>query len=255
MSCRRDHLNVVVTGQAAHSGLLLDSYLRERTPEGRGVLLQEAMAACGRALPIYREAYARWEGSLGGEIRFVKRVFRTKGRVVVGMGDKGVLENGVSLHHTYGLPMIPGSGVKGLCSHYCGAAWGSADANFLPTGEAHRVLFGTSNERGLLLFEDAWLVPPTAAVSPLQLDVMTPHFSDYYMSTGQTPPTGQQDPKPISFLSVEGRFLFALGCMPSEGREAQWLSLGLRILAEALGHWGIGSKTRAGYGRMEAEAA
>jgi CRISPR-associated protein Cmr6 len=249
MSCRRDALNAVATAQGAHAGLLLDSYLRERTPEGRATHLGEAIEASARALPLYRLAYSRWEASLSIHR---KRRFRTQGRVVVGMGEKGVLENGISLHHTYGLPLILGSGVKGLCSHYCATVWGGADANFLPTGEAHQILFGTNDDRGLLLFEDSWLVPSDQPVSPLKLDVMTPHYMDYYTGTGNQAPTGQQDPIPISFLSVEGEFLFAIGCAPSVGQEDQWLNLGLRILAEALAQWGIGSKTRAGYGRMVA---
>ncbi len=247
MSCRRDVLNLVSTSQAAHAGLLLDSYLRERTKEDRAGLLHEAIEASKRALPLYRLAFERWQLSLSAHR---SERFRTKGRVIVGMGDKGVLENGIRLQHSYGIPVIPGSGIKGLCAHYCGEVWGNADPAFLPLGDAYRVMFGHHSESGLLTFEDAWLVPPANHASPLCLDVMTPHFTDYYSSTGSTPPTGQQNPVPIPFLSVEGQFLFAIGCSPSGGRETAWIDLGIRLLAEALIHWGVGSKTRAGYGRM-----
>ena len=48
----------------------------------------------------------------------------TAGRLIVGLGSENVLETGIRLHHTYGLPIIPGSAFKGLAAHYCHEAWG-----------------------------------------------------------------------------------------------------------------------------------
>ena len=40
--------------------------------------------------------------------------FKTQTRLVVGMGIPSFFENGITLHHTYGVPYIPASSVKGL---------------------------------------------------------------------------------------------------------------------------------------------
>ncbi len=40
--------------------------------------------------------------------------FETQTRLVVGMGIPSFFENGITLHHTYGVPYIPASSVKGL---------------------------------------------------------------------------------------------------------------------------------------------
>lgn len=39
-------------------------------------------------------------------------------RMVIGLGGAQVLETGMTLHHIYGIPYIPGSAVKGIARHY-----------------------------------------------------------------------------------------------------------------------------------------
>ncbi|MEP7288874.1 MAG: type III-B CRISPR module RAMP protein Cmr6 [Chloroflexota bacterium] len=57
----------------------------------------------------------RWTQQTQRAIRFEMRL---EGRMVVGMGEKGSLETGLTLDHVTGLPFIPGSALKGLCRAY-----------------------------------------------------------------------------------------------------------------------------------------
>jgi CRISPR-associated protein Cmr6 len=53
--------------------------------------------------------------------RFSEKPFAlcTLTRMVIGLGGKGTLEMGITLHHTYGFPYIPGSALKGV-ARTCG---------------------------------------------------------------------------------------------------------------------------------------
>ncbi|QRN84303.1 type III-B CRISPR module RAMP protein Cmr6 [Chloroflexota bacterium] len=43
---------------------------------------------------------------------------KTRNRLIIGLGGKGTLEMGITLHHLYGFPYIPGSALKGLARSY-----------------------------------------------------------------------------------------------------------------------------------------
>jgi len=250
MPARRDSLVNVNANLAAHAGLWLDSYLSERDAKAvaRKRLQQEAKAAMARAGAVYERGFARWKASL--EPSHLVKVFETTGRFVTGMGDGGVLETGLTLQHTYGTPVIPGSTIKGVCSHYFVTEVESRIEG--DKAEAHkfrRLVFGTQKYRGMITFEDAWMLPASLPQA-LQLDVMTPHEIAYYRGKGA--PTGQGDPKPISFLSVQGRFLVAVACENSGELGATLAGEAMKLIERALGDWGAGGKTRAGYGRMKA---
>jgi len=47
-----------------------------------------------------------------------KAEFKTISRLIIGQGQQTPLEVGVTIHHTYGIPYIPGSALKGLTRHY-----------------------------------------------------------------------------------------------------------------------------------------
>jgi CRISPR-associated protein Cmr6 len=67
----------------------------------------------------------------------------TEGRPILGLGIESVLETGLRLHATYGTPLIPGSSLKGLSSHYCAEEWGRTGQRYCDGGEWHDILFGT----------------------------------------------------------------------------------------------------------------
>lgn len=246
--------------QAAQAALVLSRYLRipvsdeeKKHPAERAVLFGDAIAACRNARPLYEMAYSRWKSTIEQPSHAVFEA-QVSGRLIVGLGGENVLETGLTLHHVYGTPLIPGSALKGLTAHYCAQAWGSRDAVFKPDGECYQALFGTIEDSGHIVFHDAWITPQSLSGENrgLARDVMTPHHADYYgAKPADRAPADWEMPNPVSFLAVNGRFLMAVSSDIADAELArQWCSLASTILTEALQHWGIGGKTNAGYGRM-----
>ena len=248
----RDVLKDVPGGE--HAGLLLDCYLRETNDEGkdRRRLFGLAGEATKAAAPIYRAAFARWEQEVSPT---TQRRVRVDGRLIVGLGSGSVLETAITLHHTYGVPLIPGSALKGVASAYCQREWGARDPTFEAKHDSgiHRTLFGTNDESGCVVFHDAWIAPESLeAGTVLMLDVMTPHHGSYYLKGGEAnPPADTDAPIPVTFLSVTGDFRLALSVIAGTAEEQkQWGDLAMELLIQAVSEWGAGGKTSAGYGRM-----
>jgi CRISPR-associated protein Cmr6 len=251
---------------ASNPSLLRDRYLKvaakdKANPEARRDLFEVMCKSLGQSDALYQAAYKRQLISLQAaslQKPNAKALFLTKGRMVICLGGENVLETGLTLHHTYGTPLIPGTALKGLASHYSDLVWGARDQGQgfkrwkkgEPGGEYHKAVFGTTDDSGHIIFHDAWITPETIANS-LQPDVMTPHHGDYYSDeSGNTPPTDFDDPNPVTFLSVVGTFHVAVSC-DVPGEEGQkWAKLAFDLLSEALKEWGIGGKTNAGYGRL-----
>lgn len=217
--------------------------------EERRKLLEQKIAAAQRAQPLYSMAFDRWK-KLTEAGYTVEMPLRD--RLASGLGQDSVLEVGITLHHTYGTPVIRGSAIKGLAAHYCDRVWGKIDPAYLLGAANHKILFGTTDSSGFITFHDAWITPAslTGARQGVVLDVMTPHHGPYYMSTGETAPTDFDDPNPVSFLSVAGTFRFALECADHGDEGGKWGALALDLLTQALTSWGAGGKTNAGYGRF-----
>lgn len=238
-----------------HPGLLLHRYLCENAtgeggnPEEKRAILQAAISAAGNSevRVLYKAAFERWKSSLpeltaGADLQ-------TVGRLIVGLGTENVLETGIRLHHTYGMPILPGSALKGLAAHYCDQVWGETEPRFKKDGEYHRLLFGTTDESGCIIFHDAWFVPDSEK-EPLKLDVMTPHHPRWL--DGAVPPTDFDSPNPVPFLSVAGQFHVVLSWHgPASDKAVSWRDMALECLRDALFHWGIGGKTTSGYGRFD----
>jgi CRISPR-associated protein Cmr6 len=154
-----------------------------------------------------------------------------------GLGNEHPLENGFAFLNPYGLPYLPGSGVKGvlrqaareLASGEWGERHGWSDERtyMLQVGKDRiplsviDVLFGlesgdgdTEHVRGALSF---WDVIPQVAGDSLMVEIMTPHQSHYYQqkpAAGSTSPHDSGAPNPISFLTVPpgSAFTFHVVC-------------------------------------------
>jgi CRISPR-associated protein Cmr6 len=150
----------------------------------------------------YGDFFRRWFHSLnkdGTQFLLVK----ADSRLLVGHGEASPVESGLTFHHTWGAPVIPGSALKGLLSHYLslsygpenwdtspydpdhpekdrapfqGVAWDGASVKHGP-GDVIRKVFGAPNEggrsfpvegrpaqQGEVIFHDALLYPGFAAV-------------------------------------------------------------------------------------------
>lgn len=197
----------------------------------------------------------------------------TAGRLVVGLGGQSPVETDLLVHPIYGIPYIPGSALKGLTRAYARleglgqdggevVAEGKAPEEMSAYAEAETSegasqrttildrLFGSQQQSGSVIFFDA--VPGLRL--RLDVDVMNPHYPLYYRDPEKHPPSDDQNPIPVPFLTVakDNSFLFAVA--PRNPRSAAmredaqlaatWLKLALR-------DYGVGAKTNSGYGRFK----
>lgn len=170
-------------------------------------------------------------------------------RVVVGHGGASALETSLSLSPTYGVPIFPGSALKGLAAAY-GTSIGTVSQKELER------LFGSprpgartdARQGSVVMLEAVPIERPRVVV-----DVLTPHVKPYYDSgnaNGQpaSPPAEYHSPVPIRFLAVSGHRFRSVVFGPSDDVEKA-----VELLCGGLAELGIGAKTAAGYGYCTAE--
>lgn len=254
-------LGILLPENGIHAGLWLDKYIaglgrdtsnvQSENPEIRQQLVREVAR-----IPVpdsYLSFYRRWKASLP---HGMQREATVKGRMAVGLGNEGVLETSIQLHHTYGVPYIPGSALKGLAASYARLIAGD---DWKQGKMAYDLVFGKTDEAGYVTFFDALYIPAserehqpsTSGLEyPLHPDIITVHHPDYYGNKSNAAPADWDSPTPIPFLSVTGTYLIALAA-PDLKNGGLWLTSVFEILEEALLSLGIGAKTSSGYGRME----
>lgn len=259
MRARRTVLASLTPPASAHCGLWLSRSLRDagRRNDQEKLATQGAIEALvseveGQPLPEgYPEAFDRWRSSFDPD-RVALAEARVIGRVLVGSGAKNAAEFGITLHHTWGVPLLPGSALKGVASrgadrHLDGLGWRRRPNSATARDEGPNLfdaLFGDVEEQGAVVFHDAWLVPGSDGKSPLHRDVMTVHHPKYYR--GEADVSDTDDPNPVPFVSASGTYLLAVEPLDERWAEAAWTAL-----AQGLERDGIGAKTNAGYGRLK----
>jgi len=225
---------------------------------------------------VIASIHQRWLAMTDGAARFT---MVSRSRMIVGLGGKGALEFGITLHPVTGLPYIPGSALKGLCRNYAlyyiaeqsGISLDPAQAKDASettsrldeqlTGIKHhglkvhpdyatlyQNLFGTQGNAGQCVFYDAVIrgVPENTAL--LAVEVMTPHFRKYYESGGKDAPHDADDPNPITYIAVNAGITFAFAIGKRHGIATSPLVDARDLQRQALSEMGIGAKTAAGYG-------
>lgn len=208
-----------------------------------------------------------------------------------GLGNEHPLENGFAFLNPYGLPYLPGSGIKGVlrqaARELASGEWG--DTHGWAVEKNHQLgisndktialsvidaLFGlesgdgsSEHVRGALCFWDA--IPQIQGDS-LSVDIMTPHQSHYYQqktdrkSGASTTPHDSGQPNPISFLTVPPgtRLAFQVQCdlphlqriAPTLAEHDHWKTLLAAAFEHAFAWLGFGAKTAVGYGAMQIDA-
>jgi CRISPR-associated protein Cmr6 len=139
----------------------------------------------------------------------------------------------------------------------------------------HKLLFGAKNFKGLLVFLDAY--PEIQNNQQIfDLDVMTPHYQGYY--TKNQVPGDWENPNPIPFLTVKKGITFCFNVLfdkfraesiltlkddefPNQAKNIirEWFNDNLSKISDnviewiekALTEFGVGAKTRLGYGIFE----
>ncbi len=236
----------------------------------------------------YARSYARWKASFSAP---GDRTFELKltSRLLLGHGNASATDVGLTVHHTWGVPVIPGSAIKGLLAHYVSAVFGPSDPQVLPweqtgdeqaraeyqgvrwqgrrikrgPGAVYRALFGAPDADEDHLFRERGF--DAGAVAGLVI------FHDALYV-----PQSAQDDKPFALdvLTVHQKpYYDALGHQwPNDyaspnpvsfltvrpgtrfllalSGPADWTELAESLLVDALREWGVGGKTSAGYGRL-----
>lgn len=257
---RRDRLTLVSLNKAdTHAGLWIDKFLRSQEDDKRADSDKQdtnprnrlVLDAASVVVPdAYARFFLRWHNALKqheaaspAHPRTSVAFAQVDNRLAVGLGAEAAIETSVALHRTYGVPVIPGSALKGLAAAFVRQRLGESDWG--PQTQAYCTLFGDTNQAGYVTFFDALFVPGSGRGPnglPLMPDVMTVHHPDYYQ--GDKPPADWDSPTPVPFPTATGVFLLALA-----GPDA-WRSFALDLLRDALRELGVGAKTSSGYGRM-----
>lgn len=186
----------------------------------------------------------------GADYREVTLINST--RLLLHLGRASVLENvGLASERSTGLPIIPGTSVKGILS-----TWACWEANLLPDGALPETIdkrdqdrarfaslaefiFGSNAENGstaageIVFLGGFPLAPPK-----LVLDILTPHER------------GNPLPNPFLALDPGTHWIFPLFARPRQGDAGKLLQKTADWLREALTQVGLGAKTAAGYGRF-----
>lgn len=286
----RDALQALV-GVPDHLALAYDAW----APVGPGGKVADAARAGWFAklenLAIcadYPHAFARWRSSFGAPGDRCVEV-ELASRLLVGHGNASATGLGLTVHHTWGVPLLPGSALKGLLAHYVDAVYGPDRADLPPweqseaekertrfqgvtwrgrrialgPGDVHRALFGSPEseldaairERGLEAGASAGVVAfHDALYVPDSAPDGKPFAADV-LTVHQKQyydTSGATWPNDYDSPNPVAFLTVRPGTrllLPLTG-PADWTEFAERLLLDALAQWGVGGKTSAGYGRM-----
>jgi len=173
---------------------------------------------------------------------------RAEARILSGLGGAHPMEVGFVFHPLYGFPYLPGSGLKGVAR-----AW--AELTGQDTTKI-KLVFGSErkderqakeHQQGDVIFFDAYAIAPPK----LEVDILNPHFPDYYRDPKSKLPTEWQSPNPVNFLTIgignreEERPVFRFALVARSGEALRWAE---EWLERGLEQLGFGGKTASGYG-------
>lgn len=240
----------ILSNEATHAGLWFDKYLAKQPEKKAKDSLepyQELIAQCQEIGEPdgYKAVYEAWRT----RCKTIKAKFgevTINGRLAIGLGNASTIKTGATFHHTYGVPIIPGSALKGTTAAYARRyldeeTWGQASPHY-------KTLFGTPDSAGYITFFDALPIPRKLGGNwSLEPDVITVHHPDYYQGQTNAAPADWDSPTPIPFLSVTGKFLVVLYAPDAPA----WTATAYGILQMALAEIGVGGKTSSGYGRIQ----
>ncbi len=278
-------------GPPDHIGLAYDSWA---PVGGDGKVPDDKRAGWLRAvadIPIaadYGRFFARWKASFQGPLNRISELTLAS-RLLVGHGNASATDIGLVVHHTWGVPVIPGSALKGLLAHYVDAVYGPRDPGQPPwkqsEDERPRADYQGNIWRGRRIQRGPGAIYRTLFGAPDAEDdaVMREHGFDAGASAGLVMfhdalyvPGSIPDDKPYAtdvltvhqkkYYDTSGRhwpndydspnpvpFLTVrpgAKMLLALSGPPDWTELTEHLLQDALAKWGVGGKTSVGYGRL-----
>ncbi|WP_032123141.1 type III-B CRISPR module RAMP protein Cmr6 [Clostridium amazonitimonense] len=155
--------------------------------------------------------------SLNNRFTWINNSLETNSKLIIGFGNHSVFETGITLHHTYGIPYIPGSALKGVLKNYIIEEYFKGMDNCKEECEKNAnedklfiKIFGGKNDKnesvqGNIIFMDSF---PNNKFN-IKREFMTSHHKDYYGYNDKEDksiplPLDYDGTNPIQFLVVEG---------------------------------------------------
>ncbi len=277
-------------GTPDHAGLAYDAWAPVgddgKVPDDRRAQWLSSLAAL-TVPPDYSRSFQRWKTSFSAP---GDRVFELvlASRLLVGHGNSSAIGVGITVHHTWGVPVIPGSALKGLVAHFVDAVYGPDDPQLKPWEQAGDertradyqgvTWHGRRIERGPGAVYRAMFGAPDAEMD----EEMQERGYDAGASAGlvafhdalYVPKGGDDRPFAADVLTVhqKGYYGSSGASWPNDydspnpvafltvrpgvrmlfalSGPPDWTLLAERLLTDALREWGVGGKTSAGYGRF-----
>ncbi|PWJ90019.1 CRISPR type III-B/RAMP module RAMP protein Cmr6 [Oceanotoga teriensis] len=138
---------------------------------------------------------------------YIKLVGKIENKLIIGLGGHSVIETDITMHHTYGIPYIPGSALKGVLRNYIIKKYYINDEiknlkeleKEISEDKLFNDIFGGEENMGGLIFLDSF---PEEKVK-IKTDIMTPHYPNYFGSENQCP-RDDEKVNPVKFLVLEG---------------------------------------------------
>ena len=184
--------------------------------------------------------------------------------LITGIGETHPNEISMTFDHNTGIPYIPSSGIKGLVrfNHTLSLIDEIPEGKLIDEKDGKpcdpyfddeddwtkvKELFGTQKNRGSVIFLDAY----PEIVPELHIDIMNPHYCEYYSDdTGTVPPGDYLNPVPIKFLTVAKETTFIFRAIVS--RDMPGLAEKVKdAIKRSLTEEGVGAKTAIGYGLFD----
>lgn len=284
MNLMRNSLKALMASiSSAHAGLLIQRGLT-KWEEGEKPVKKKLIGKISVISPddLYLLAFNRWlintYNDNENNLNFANVCARIDGRLYTGLSTGSTLETGATTHHSYAMPMLAGSSIKGAVRSYTEQLFAKKDEHnrivFTAAIESNRtiekmifsqekqdclnILFGSDNDEqtddsdaGYITWHDAWWIPDVTSQGTLSMarggnkpfasEVITVHQEQYYQGVIEQA-LDMESPVPNEQIAIQGAFYFAL-----EG-EKEWVSLAKKLLEATLQHQGLGAKGSSGYG-------
>lgn len=259
----------------AHAGLLMQRGLTDWEDSEKSIKAQLINTiASVTASDLYLLAFDRWLDATfeDDNDNFATVAATVDGRLFTGLSLGGTLETGATTHHTYGMPMLAGSSVKGAVRSYTEHLFAERNEDgtlqFEKADNTNKIiikedkkqildtLFGTDSDddtqgdAGYLIWHDAWWIPMVNDqgglltgndYKPFVGDIVTVHHQKYY-SRDIDEALDMENPIPNQQVAIQGSFYFVI-----QG-EQKWVHFARELLKETLANTGVGAKGASGYG-------